>query len=357
MSARLGGRWKNAKKGIPLTVMAVGASGLGKTSFLNTLCEKSILPPKDYSNISKPIDNQIIEILDIKSYGVDIEEDGMRVSLNIIDTPGFGDGIDNQKCFDKILNYVEMQYDNILAEETRIKRNPRFQDNRIHALLYFITPTGHSLREIDIELMKKLGPRVNIIPIIGKADSFTAEELKAFKSRIMEDIDHYRIPIYNFPYDPVEDDEDTIEENEELKAMLPFAVISHEMEVTEKKETKRVRKYPWGVIDIDDPEICDTARLRFMLFNSHLTDLRSLTDDHLYENYRTEKLSRTGEYDDYETFGSEENIRLEQEKMRLEKEKLLQERQALEREREEQKRLNQEKEDMLRAIERQNSGS
>ncbi|KAI0218276.1 Cell division control protein 11 [Massospora cicadina] len=344
LRTRLGGRWKNAKKGIPLTVMVVGSSGLGKTSF--TILE---FPSRSKASTVKN--------LDIKSYSVDIEEDGMRVSLNIIDTPGFGESIDNQKCFDKILNYVEMQYDNILAEETRIKRNPRFQDNRIHALLYFITPTGHGLRELDVELMKKLGPRVNIIPIIGKADSFTAEELKAFKARITEDIDHYRIPIYNFPYDPVEDDEETIEENEELKAMIPFAVISHEEEITEKRETCRVRKYPWGVIDVDDPEICDTARLRYMLFNSHMTDLKLITHDHLYENYRTEKLSRTGEYDDFETFGNEDLIRAEQEKMRLEKEKLLQERQQLEREREEQKRIIREKEEKYRALERQNSNS
>ena len=42
------------------------------------------------------------------------------------------------------MGYLERQYDDILAEESRIKRNPRFRDNRVHALLYFITPTGHS---------------------------------------------------------------------------------------------------------------------------------------------------------------------------------------------------------------------
>ena len=41
------------------------------------------------------------------------------------------------------MGYLERQYDDILAEESRIKRNPRFRDNRVHALLYFITPTGH----------------------------------------------------------------------------------------------------------------------------------------------------------------------------------------------------------------------
>ena len=41
-----------------------------------------------------------------------------------------------------------------------------------------------SLREIDIELMRRLSPRVNVIPVIGKADSLTPSELKVFKKRV-----------------------------------------------------------------------------------------------------------------------------------------------------------------------------
>ncbi len=36
----------------------------------------------------------------------------------------------------------------------------------------------------------------------------------------MEDIDHYEIPIYNFPYDVEEDDEETIADNMELRVSL-----------------------------------------------------------------------------------------------------------------------------------------
>jgi cell division control protein 11 len=63
---------------------------------------------------------------------------------------------------------------------------------------------------MDIELMRRLSPRVNVIPVIGKADSLAPSELKAFKKRVMEDIEHYGIPVYNFPYDVEEDDEETI---------------------------------------------------------------------------------------------------------------------------------------------------
>lgn len=33
----------------------------------------------------------------------------------------------------------------------------------------------------------------------------------------MEDIEYYNIPVYNFPYDVEEDDEDTIADNSELR--------------------------------------------------------------------------------------------------------------------------------------------
>jgi septin family protein len=42
----------------------------------------------------------------------------------------------------------------------------------------------HSLREMDIELMRRLSPRVNVIPVIGKADSLTPSELRGFKKRV-----------------------------------------------------------------------------------------------------------------------------------------------------------------------------
>jgi cell division control protein 11 len=37
---------------------------------------------------------------------------------------------------------------------------------------------------MDIELMRRLSPRVNVIPVIGKADSLTPSELRGFKARV-----------------------------------------------------------------------------------------------------------------------------------------------------------------------------
>ncbi|KAH9898572.1 septin [Cubamyces lactineus] len=317
-------RGNKVKKGVQFTVMVVGASGTGRTTFVNTLCESEVLPHKVCDS---PETAHVEEGIRIKPVNVELEEDGVRIALTIVDTPGFGDNIDNEFAFQEIVGYLERQYDDILAEESRIKRNPRFRDNRVHALLYFIPPTGHALREMDIELMRRLSPRVNVIPVIGKADSLTPSELRGFKKRIMEDIEYYDIPVYNFPYDVEEDDEDTIQDNSELRAMMPFSIIGSEEEIEIDGQPVRARIYPWGIAEVDNPKHCDFSRLRGALLNTHLADLKALTHDVLYETYRTEKLSRTVHSDTQDSSIlpeelASQSVRLKEEQLRREEEKV-----------------------------------
>ncbi|KAK5954753.1 Cell division control protein 11 [Knufia fluminis] len=320
---------KNVKKGIQFSMMVCGASGTGRTTFVNTLCGKRVLGQKEADDAANA---HLEEGVRIKPVTVELEldEEGTRVSLTIVDTPGFGDQIDNEASFGEIVGYLERQYDDILAEESRIKRNPRFRDNRVHALLYFITPTGHGLRELDIELMKRLSPRVNVIPVIGKADSLTPAELAESKKLVMEDIEHYRIPVYNFPYDIEEDDEDTVEENAELRGLMPFAIVGSEDVIDVGGRRVRARQYPWGIVEVDNPRHSDFLAIRSALLHSHLADLKEITHDFLYENYRTEKLSKSvdggaGNAQDSSINPEDlanQSVRLKEEQLRREEEKL-----------------------------------
>lgn len=141
--------------------------------------------------------------------------------------------------------------------------------------------------------MKRLSPRVNVIPVIGKADSLTPTELAESKKLIMEDIEHYRIPVYNFPYDVEEDDEDTVEENGELRSLMPFAIVGSDDMVEINGRRIRARQYPWGLVEVDNPKHSDFSAVRSALLHTHLGDLKEITHDFLYENYRTEKLSKS----------------------------------------------------------------
>lgn len=70
---------------------------------------------------------------------------------------------------------------------------------------YLFIFDNFSLREIDIELMKRLSPRVNVIPVIGKADTCTPTELTDFKKRVCNDFNlrqsfyfYYINTLFNF---------------------------------------------------------------------------------------------------------------------------------------------------------------
>lgn len=77
------------------------------------------------------------------------------------------------------------------------------------------------------------------------------------------------------------------------QALLPFAIVGSEEEIEISGELVRARRYPWGIVEIDNPAHSDFGRLRSALLNTHLTDLKEITHDFLYENYRTEKLSQS----------------------------------------------------------------
>jgi hypothetical protein len=42
----------------------------------------------------------------------------------------------------------------------------------------------HSLKQLDIEFMRRLHTKVNLIPIIAKSDTLTDEEVAEFKERV-----------------------------------------------------------------------------------------------------------------------------------------------------------------------------
>lgn len=189
---------KNVKKGIQFCLMVCGASGTGtmaqcthgyhgwywldltgRTTFVNTLCGKKVLSGKDADDVTNAHVEEGVKIkpitvgkqqLDLKIISKsNIDWHSCRVGIGRGRNPYFthncrhtwlwrpnrqwgkvGETHYNMNVsswqmwsFGEIVGYLERQYDDILAEESRIKRNPRFRDNRVHALLYFITPTGH----------------------------------------------------------------------------------------------------------------------------------------------------------------------------------------------------------------------
>lgn len=72
---------------------------------------------------------------------------------------------------------------------------------------------------MDIEVMKKLHDRVNLIPVIAKADTMTPDEIKQFKANVLNVINENKLQIYEFP-DIEDDDVENSRTNNILKVRL-----------------------------------------------------------------------------------------------------------------------------------------
>ena len=165
--------------------------------------------------------------------------------MTICDTVGYGDQINKEDSFKSVVDYIDTQFESYLQEELKIKRNlATYHDSRIHVCLYFITPNGHGLKSIDLVCMKKLDSKVNIIPVIAKADTINKAELSKFKNNIMAELINNGVQIYQFPTT----DETIAETNKSMNALLPFAVVGSNEFVKVGNKMVRARQYPWGVV-------------------------------------------------------------------------------------------------------------
>ncbi|CAK5108092.1 unnamed protein product [Meloidogyne enterolobii] len=274
------------KNGFEFTLMVVGQSGLGKSTFLNTLFMAELHNLKK----DKPIDSKSTVKIESKTFKL----------------------AENDVRWEPIVKYIDDRFADYLAEETKIDRSPQIEDKRVHLCVYFIPPTGHGLKQLDIAFMQALQERVNIIPVIAKADTLLPSELGRFKQNIMDDMRKNNISLYKFPENmeqqqpppqqPPHQQQPLINgtttndfltngkphqngnnnsASSDLSKRLPFAIVgsTHIKEILvggEQRATKhrvRVREYPWGTVEVDNLAHNDFMALRDMIIKNNLIDL------------------------------------------------------------------------------------
>ncbi|XP_011837936.1 PREDICTED: septin-1 [Mandrillus leucophaeus] len=253
---------KSVKKGFDFTLMVAGESGLGKSTLINSLFLTNLYEDRQVPEASA----RLTQTLAIERRGVEIEEGGVKVKLTLVDTPGFGDSVDCSDCWLPVVKFIEEQFEQYLRDESGLNRK-NIQDSRVHCCLYFISPFGRGLRPLDVAFLRAVHEKVNIIPVIGKADALMPQETQALKQ----------------------------------KESIPFAVVgSCEVVRDGGKRPVRGRRYSWGTVEVENPHHCDFLNLRRMLVQTHLQDLKEVTHDLLYEGYRArclQSLARPGARD------------------------------------------------------------
>ncbi|CAH1756037.1 11213_t:CDS:2 [Entrophospora sp. SA101] len=265
--------------------MVVGESGLGKTTFINTLFTTTI---KEKKNQARRHAKQTDKTVEIEITKAELEEKMFNVKLTVIDTPGFGDYVNNRDSWLPIVEFIDDQHESYMRQEQQPHRKEKL-DMRVHSCLYFIRPTGHTLKPLDIEIMKRLGSRVNLIPVIAKADTLTPNDLDTFKRKIREVIATQNIQVYQCPVES--DDETNTKRNMNIMASMPFAIIGSDQDVTTLDGRKvKGRQYSWGVAEVENEDHCDFKKLRALLIRTHMLDLVSTTEEIHYENYRQSQM-------------------------------------------------------------------
>ncbi|KAF9182396.1 Septin-6 [Haplosporangium sp. Z 767] len=265
-----------------LNLMVVGESGLGKTTFMNTLFNT------DLREEILPRNPQTTQTVKVQPSYYELVEDGVVLNLCVVDTPGFGDELNREHNLTPIMEYIDKQYEEYMAAERYPGFRKAIPDTRIHAVLYFIAPTGHGLKELDAKALKTLSKKVNVIPIIAKADTMTVEEKQSFKSILLRDLEDHSIK--TFPSSYAED----VDGAEELLQYIPFSVIGSDSFTIVGDKKVRCRTYRWGVVEVENAEHSDFVYLRELLMSTCLHDLVETTHNVHYHRHRGDALRLMG---------------------------------------------------------------
>ncbi|VDP11311.1 unnamed protein product [Soboliphyme baturini] len=278
---------KSVRRGFQFTLMVAGDCGMGKSTFVNSLFFGDILNGEYWRKGG--------EHHQISEQTVVLYENGVRLTLNVVYVNlDHGVVADHQSRFSPVIEHIDRRMLEYFDAETAIDRSSDLCDRRVNCCLYFVPPTGHGLRQGDVEFMKQLHNRVNLIPVIAKADTMTVDECAKMKAEVAREIEQQRIKIYRFPEVSDKDETFAAEQKQYLQRM-PFAVIgtSHVEEFDGAKS--RCRKYPWGTVQLENLEHNDFVALRSMILRYHMIDLIQVTNDVHYENFRFRHMSLSGE--------------------------------------------------------------
>ncbi|ODM98331.1 Septin-2 [Orchesella cincta] len=274
---------KSMGKGFVFNILCVGETGIGKSTLMETLFNTKL------DSVPAPHTSPSVTL---KSESYELVESNVQMNLTIVDTVGYGDQVNQEGASKPIVEYIEGQYSLYFEEELKTDRClDLYEDTRIHACLYFISPTGHGLKPIDLLTLKLLDGKVNIIPVIAKADSLSPSELQKLKMAIMADLKLSGVNIYMFPS---EDGDDKAEKG----VMYPLAIVGGRDLVQVGVKMVRGRQYPWGTVEVENEAHCDFVKLRELLIRTNIEDLRELTHERHYELYRKNRLESLGFNDD-----------------------------------------------------------
>jgi len=250
------------EEGFTFNLLVVGRRGLGSTTLINSLFSASLIsrdrPDSISSTVSEIFENNIRLVISVTTYH----------------------GEDFSKIF-KLLDSLNSDY-----FENEQGLHVPFEDKRIHAALYLVP--GDKMSKNEIEDLKELSKKVNVIPIITKADMFTTEELQIQRQKINQVFKESGIDFYDYSEESLND--------------FPMATIASETTFEEDGAVILGRSYPWGFVDIENEQYSDFKKLQRILISECFEDLKCRTDAKYYNEYRNGVIGQNGKNEPGERF-------------------------------------------------------
>lgn len=270
---------KSAKRGFTFNIMSVGPPNLGQSSILSALFGKNLEIGRE--NVSHNISDSSNPPVTIESKTFEIDEKKVRLKLTLVESKNYGMALSLQDSHSSLVNYIDEQFADYNKREYSFDRR-NIKDKMVHCLFFFISPIGHGLSKLDLDFLKAVHDRVNIIPIIAKAEALTITERELFKGRIKENLKKNHIKVYQMPDADPDDADDLKRTIKEIQEAMPFAVCTINWR---PDGTIADTSLGWGTIDPFDRNHSDFLMLKTML-HMQMPDLCDTTHEVFYEEYR-----------------------------------------------------------------------
>jgi hypothetical protein len=171
-----------------LNLMVMGASGLGKRTFLKSLLEPFLLSSKAVLDLSRSSPESLVE--EIGACEMVAENSGALVEVHCYRATT-NRAIDNTRDLDDVVDYLHQQHEGWASMDGQLQppnSSMTMKDTRIHALIYFIAP--HNLTALDEIALTTLVSLTPVIPVVAKSDSMIMDERLAFLLHISTQINH-----------------------------------------------------------------------------------------------------------------------------------------------------------------------
>ncbi|MCJ1312798.1 hypothetical protein MMC25_006474 [Agyrium rufum] len=214
-------RIKRRKDPTPFNLLVVGAHNTGKTSFLDFLRTSLALPARKQSRLTGTHDFNGPQHYSVSSkfssqYLETELRDGERIGVTLWDSEGLDKTVVDLQLAE-ISSFIESKFVNTFAEERKVVRTPDHRETHIHCVILMLDPltldsnvkkskaanakhtngvhingktlTSSGLDEaLDINVLRSLGTKTTVVPVIAKADTVTAERMIVLKRAVWDSL-------------------------------------------------------------------------------------------------------------------------------------------------------------------------